>query len=257
MNDLAPTVPTPLAPTDTMSLLTGLVQSGNAKDNVEVLGKLLEYRRAEEDRQAEKDFNVAFIALQRDVAAAKIRATKTVPDKHGNPKFSFAPFDEIMHTVQPLADKHGIGITFSTRVIDGTPLRIAVTCKLRHIGGHSESNEFPARIGSGPPGCSETQVDGAASTYAKRFALCQMLNILIEGIDTDASTDARVSTVVSGEQVVELIRVYQGLQRAKVMDQQFMDQWWAFAGAAPGRFHEIQAIKHDRAMQMLRERIPS
>ena len=56
-------------------------------------------------------------------------------------------------------------------------------CTLRHVGGFSQSNEFAVRIGGGPPGATETQADGAAKTYAKRGALCDALNIVVEHDD--------------------------------------------------------------------------
>jgi hypothetical protein len=61
-------------------------------------------------------------------------------------------------------------------------------CTLQHIGGHSNSNEFAVRVGNGPPGATDTQADGAAGTYAKRFALCDALNIVIEH-DSDAKAE--------------------------------------------------------------------
>jgi hypothetical protein len=75
-------------------------------------------------------------------------------------------------------------------------------CTLQHIGGHSKANKFAVRIGSGPPGATETQSDGAASTYAKRGALCDALNIVIDH-DDDARAEGGA---ITQEQAEELAR---------------------------------------------------
>ncbi len=77
---------------------------------------------------------------------------------------------------------------------------MVVTCTLIHQSGHSRSNKFACRIGSGALGCSEAQADGGSMTYAKRFALCAALNIVIEQ-DTDG---ADPNETITPEQAEEL-----------------------------------------------------
>jgi hypothetical protein len=137
-----------------------------------------------QDRADKKRGIAAFRALQSEMPA--IKATKPVPNNDGSIRYKFAPFEEIMDQVQPLLDRHGFTVSFSTRFDEG---RMTKSCTVRHSeSGWEQVNEFTVRVGSGPPKASETQADGAASSYAKRFALCDALNIRIEkGMDDDAN----------------------------------------------------------------------
>jgi ERF superfamily len=167
-------------------LMQAVINKGITPENVAVLEKLIGLHERMELRDAEKAFNGAFVALQKDMPA--IKASEAVPDKNGNVKYHFAPYEAIMEEVKPLLQKHGFTVSFSMDFREG---RIIQSCTLSHLGGHSRTNQFMARVGNGPPGSSEAQADGAASTYAKRFALCNALNIVCD-YDTDgAGQDAR------------------------------------------------------------------
>lgn len=181
--ELAPIDPSPAQRVSL--LLEHIGKQGITKDNAGALSEIVGLFERLQVKEAEKEYAKAFAALQAEMPS--IEPTKIVPDKQGNQKFKFAPYEDIMRTVRPLLIKHGFSVTFTSDFKEG---RIFQTCTLMHIGGCSRSNTFMARIGNGPPGASETQADGAASTYAKRFALCGALNIIIE-TDTDAMRDAR------------------------------------------------------------------
>lgn len=167
-------------------MLQSFIERGITAENVSAFEQLCALRERVEAKQHEKEFFGAFVGLQRK--CARIQATKTVMNKDGvTQRFTFAPFEDIMAKVQPLLDEFNFGITFDTRFAEG---RITAICTLIHASGHARSNEFAVRIGNGPPGASESQADGSANSYAKRFALCNALNIVIEKAVTDA--DARI-----------------------------------------------------------------
>lgn len=166
-------------------MLQSFIERGITAENVSAFEQLCALRERVEAKQHEKEFFTAFVALQRK--CSRIQATKQVPDKQGNIKFTFAPFEDIMKEVQPLLNEFGFGLTFDMRFSEG---RNTAICTLIHESGHARSNEFAVRIGNGPPGASESQADGSANSYAKRFALCNALNIVIEKAVTDA--DARI-----------------------------------------------------------------
>jgi hypothetical protein len=202
-NQIATTTPQPLALTQdpVAGMLQKMIDGGVTKDNVEALTKLADLYERMQTKDAEKQFAAAFVALQSEMPS--INMTKTVPDRNGNVKFTFAPYEEIMATVRPLLQKHGFTVTFSMSYGDG---RITQNCTLQHIGGFSRTNQFQVRIGGGPPGASECQADGAASTYAKRFAFCNALNIICEK-DTDGmKPDAKVEGAPIGADKVQYLR---------------------------------------------------
>jgi|GEM_PF-2365391 len=164
-------------------MMQAVIDKGISAENVGVMEKLVGLFERMEAKKSEQLFNEAFVSLQKEMP--RIQAKQAVPNNDGTTRYVFAPYESIMEQVQPFLVKHGFTVSFSTR-FDGP--RIVKICTLRHSAGHSVSNEFAARIGAGPPKASEAQADGAAGTYAKRFALCDALNIVVEA-DSDARAE--------------------------------------------------------------------
>lgn len=178
-------------------MLQAVIEKGVTQENVAAVGEIVKLYERMQEKDAEKAFAQAFVALQADMRAVK--AVRPVPNNDGTIRYKFAPFEEIMREVGPRLKAHGFTVTFSTEFAESRLIKI---CTLQHVGGHSKSNKFAVRIGSGPPKATETQADGAASTYAKRFALCDALNIQIDH-DTDARAEG---DNVTAEQAFELER---------------------------------------------------
>jgi len=184
---IAPALPASL---DIGAMLTTAMRAGITPENATTLERMMAMYERMEERDAEKQFARAFAALQAEMPS--IKAVKEVPDKNGNLKYRFAPYEDIMEQVRPLMLKHGFTVTFSATFNEG---RVTQSCTLQHTGGHKQTNQFAARIGSGPPGCSEAQGDGAAATYAKRHALCYALNIVIERDEDGADPKTRAAVI--------------------------------------------------------------
>jgi hypothetical protein len=165
-------------------MLQGVLAGGVTADNAAAVTELTKLWKQTQEWDAEKRFAEAFVALQADMP--KVQATTAVPNNDGTIRYRFAPFEDLMAQVGPMLQKHGFTVHFSSRVDDK---RITSICTLQHVGGHKRSNEFSARIGSGPPKSTETQADGAAATYVKRFALTECLNIVVAHLDDDARNE--------------------------------------------------------------------
>lgn len=206
-----------------------MVEKGITADNVLAMEQLVKLHERLEDKRAEQEFAVAFVALQSEMP--KVQASKAVPNKDGSVRYHFAPFEEIMRAVEPYLKKHGFGITFSQSFLQGPPQRLVQTCILQHIAGHSRKNEFAVRVGQGPPGSSEAQADGASSTYAKRFALCNALNIVVAGLDDDARAEG---AEITADQAADLRRRVLALKRDEA-------KFLAFASATT--YESIRADK--------------
>jgi len=224
------------------AMLHTIIEKGISGENVGALEKIVELYERMEAKNAEKEFAAAFVALQAEMP--KVQATKPVPNNDGTTRYTYAPYEDIMAQVGPMLQKHGFTVTFSTDYIPGPPQRLVKICTLQHVSGHARSNSYATRVGSGPPKASEAQADGAASTYAKRFDLCDALNITVGGIDNDArSDDARAEGDVITE--AQAIRLEERCETLKVDVRKFL----AFAGAAS--FEEIRSAKHDMLDKML------
>jgi hypothetical protein len=223
-------------------MLQAVIERGVTAENVAAMDKLVGLYERMQDKDAEKQFAAAFVALQSEMPA--IRAIRAVPDKQGGVKYRYAPYEDIMEQVRPLVLKHGFSITFTTEYGEN---RVIQHCTLQHVGGHKRTNSFAARIGSGPPNASQAQADGAASTYAKRFALCDALNIVTES-DTDARAEG---DTISAEQADELFR---RVHETNSNEAAFLK----FCGVTPSGeritmedYRKIRSAKYDAADEML------
>lgn len=173
------------------------IQSGQiTEQHVGVLKGMMELYERNEARQSQRDFAVALTALQGETI--RVQATKAVDVKDGKPRYTFAPYEDIMKAVQPMLTRHGFSVTFDTEA--GTD-RLTSILTLTHASGHFRTNRFAVRYGK-PPGSSDAQGDMSTKNYAKRGALCDALNISI-GHDDDARS---IGDYVTPEQADELRR---------------------------------------------------
>jgi hypothetical protein len=225
--------PTPL------ELLSSLVRPGNlTPESVSVAKELISLMEHMEDRKAEREFAEAFGRLQGSLKA--FTATKAVPDKNGNVRYSYLPYDEIMRKVQPLLEANGFSVSFSTDLKEN---RIVQTCTLQHVAGHHRDYLAFVRAGAGPYGATETQADGAAMTYAKRYSLCNALNIVV---DRDTDGDARNE----GSPITEDQALYlRELVRETGSDE---GKFLAFAGAKD--YEEIGSARYDSCVAALNKK---
>ena len=184
-----------------LALIGKLIDQGAlTTEAVDVVERLVRLQEHILDKNAEQAFAAGFAALQADLAP--VQATKTVPDKQGNVRYTYAPYDEIMDKVRPLLERHGFSVSFSTDFKDA---RIVQTCTLQHRDGHHRDYQAFVRAGAGPYGATETQADGAAMTYAKRYALCNALNITVEK-DTDARNEGSPISAEQAQTLREMVK---------------------------------------------------
>jgi hypothetical protein len=206
-------------------------------ESVAVAKELVALREHMEDRQAEQDFAQAFADLQAQLSS--FRPTKAVPDRSGGVRYMYLPYEEIMAVVQPLARQFGFTISFSTEPKDN---RILQTCTLQHRSGHSRDFKAYVRVGSGPPGATESQADGAAMTYAKRYALCNALNITVEH-DTDARAEGEPITEQQAHTLMQMVHDSGSDERA----------FLKYAGAAT--YEEIGARRYQELVGALQKKM--
>lgn len=220
-------------------MLQAAIDKGITAENVAVLEKMMDLYERTQAKDAEKEFARAFNALQSEMPA--IQAVQAVPDRNGNVKYYFAPYEEIMDKVRPLLLKHGFTVSFSMTFHEG---RVTQECTLQHISAHSRRNQFSVRIGSGPPGASEAQADGAAGTYAKRHALCNALNIIVDH-DTDGFDAKNEGAPIKPDQAIYLREL---VKETKSDVAAFLK----FAGAPT--FEEIGAARYDDLVRALNKK---
>lgn len=217
-------------------LLKFLVESGNAEQQIGVLERLVALKERADDKAAEREFAAAFHALQQDIPG--IEAIAEVPDKQGNVKYVFAPYEHIMREVRPFLMKHGFSVTFDSEFKDG---RMVIRCTLMHVGGHSRTSTQFIREGR-PFGANDAQADGATVTMGKRYALCQALNIVIER-DTDARNEGQSISHEQAQTLRELVK------ETNSDEARFLK----YAGAA--KYEEIGANRYQELFRSLQDRL--
>lgn len=223
-------LPPPMASPNPGQMMQAMIDKGVTQENAAAFKELVLLSEHMEDRQAKKDFARAFVALQRDIP--RIKATKIIPNRDGTARSTFAPFEEIDSQARPICLQHGFTYSFSEGPFQAG--KVTKICTLLHeTTGIEKSNPYSVRIGNGPPGCSESQADGSAHSYAKRGALCDALNIVVVGMDNDARMEGGA---VTPEQADELER------RAKMVNAD-VPKFLKFAGNAKS-FKEIPAIMY-------------
>src|SRR5688572_23512024 len=103
---------------------------------------------------------------------------KPIPKDATNPHFShkFASLDAIVDHVRPLLAKHGLTwSTFPSRDPDGAPTLRYV---LGHFSGETLEGVMPLLLTKQDP-----QGQGSAITYARRYALSAVLNLVADEDD--------------------------------------------------------------------------
>ncbi len=218
------------------AMLSAFIDKGVTEANVAAFGQLIALQERIQDREAQKEFAAALAELQGETI--RVVATKAVDVKNGVPRYTFAPYEEIMKTVQPMLTAHGFSITFDTKIDDN---RVFSICTLTHKSGCSRTNQFAVRLGNKPPGSSDAQGDMSNKSYAKRGALCDALNIVIDHDD-----DARLQGSAISQQDADNLR-----ERVKATGS---DEAKFLAWAGAETYEEISESRFDQLDDFLRRK---
>jgi hypothetical protein len=128
----------------------------------------------------------AVLALQADAP--------TLPKDATNPHFrsKYTPLDTIVETIRPLLGKHGLVWMTLPVSSEGRP---ALFYRLAHAKtGEEISGTMPLLLGK-----EDSQGFGSAITYARRYSLCAVLNLVADDDDDgNAASPAGASSAPSG-----------------------------------------------------------
>lgn len=181
-----------------LALIDKAIAAGHG---IEQIDKLVALHERIADRFAAQEFADAFASFQETCPQVrKNRSTKGAGRGGAGYGFRYASLDEIDRTVRPVLAKHRLSYTFDSEMTEDGKVR--AVCTLRHPNGHSVSASFTAPIDKGGS-MNEVQKHGSALTYAKRYALEQVLGISTTD-DTDGNPPGPPPAVVSEQQVATL-----------------------------------------------------
>jgi hypothetical protein len=171
----APPAPPPTPP----ELLSQAIAAGASIETIERMSALVERW---EEREARKAFGIAFSAAKAKMPI--ILKTGRASFGQGKAAYSYETLPEIVRTVQPLLQEHGLVHRFRTKTLpDG---RTEVTCVISHEMGYREESSLEIahdRTGNK----NEIQALGSALTYAERMLLKAALGLAADVDDDGAS----------------------------------------------------------------------
>lgn len=159
----------------------------------EKLRVMLEMKQQWERDRAAEEFGLALTKFQAQCPI--IHKSRKASFGGGAAAYTFASYDDIHREIAPLLKECGLAISFSTEQVDG---QLKATCRVRH-GTHFEDHTLTVPVPAMK--VNDTQRFGAALSYAKRYALCAALNIVVSDEDSDGEG---LVEVISEEQVIQL-----------------------------------------------------
>ncbi len=143
---------------------------------------------------AEQQFNADLVALQAEVP--RVSKLGQIVNK-GTVQSTFARYEDIDKAVRPLMNQYGFAVSFDNPKLAGGVMEF--TAQLRHRTGHKETYHLSLPVDSSGAK-NGTQGAGSTSSYAKRYLLCDILNIVTEGQDNDGNGDPPIT----GDQLMTL-----------------------------------------------------
>lgn len=175
-----------------------VISNAAADPNVDIdkMERLIAMQERIEDRQMQKDFDVAFAAMQPELP--HISADESIIHK-GTKIADYASWAAIQKAITPILSKHGFSLTFSN---SNTSSEMIVTAILKR-GGHQATNTItlPADTSGAK---NAVQAVGSSQTYGLRYAACPLVGVTISGQDNDAAMLG--SHPISVQQYDELLR---------------------------------------------------
>jgi hypothetical protein len=166
------------------------------------MDRLLQMQERLMDRRAVQEFNRAFTEMQPKLPVIDRKGRILIQDKQGNvtQNTPYAKWEDIDRVIKPIYTAHGFSLSFKPGVAaDG---KMTITAVLRHVAGHQDEATVTLPYDSSGSK-NNVQAVGSSNTYGKRYAACDLLNIVTEGQDDDGKAAGEPEWVTT-EQLGEL-----------------------------------------------------
>lgn len=182
----------------TGDMLAGVIAA--AKDpstDVAKLSALIGLAERMQDRSAREEFNRALNAAQREMPRI---AKKGTIINHQTKKIQsrYARLEDIDRAIRPIYEAHGFSVTFpGASIVNGKHMFLA---RVLHTAGHVEEYTMPLALDTSGSK-NDTQGAGSTMSYARRYLLKSIFNIIEEGEDLDGNAPQGLSD----DQVIQLL----------------------------------------------------
>jgi hypothetical protein len=199
-----PSEPAPSVASEGGGLLVMIERLATRSDlNIDVFERLLNARRFEEDRAAERAFNLAMSIAKGELQPVLKTRDVDYPSKKeggGRTKYKYESFADVAKVVDPVFAAHGLAYRFA--VEQGGDL-VKVTCIVSHSDGYSDRVRLESKVDPGSTGMSWVQALGTVLTYLQRYSLRAAIG-LAAGVDDDGRSAGGTSPRIAPEQANEL-----------------------------------------------------
>lgn len=200
------------------------------------LEKLMDMQERMLNRHAKADFAADYVRMKPHLP--KVMRTKD----NSQTKSKYAPLENINQAVDPILEQFGFAT--STKVTAQTPDSVTVKAELWHSGGHVEETTVTMPLDNvgiqGSVNKTGPHATSSSVTYAKRVAICALLNIST-GDDKDGN-QAKDESVLSNDKAVEVDLLIAEVKADKA-------KFLSFMGVSDVR--EIKARDYQKAMNAL------
>jgi hypothetical protein len=227
------------APTEGAAFLNFLERA--ARDpgfSVDKVKELMEMRQRSIMWEAEREFKAAFARLQPQLP----RIVKEGKITFNGASQPYARYEDIDKAIRPLLSEEGFSVSFTFESGDTATV---CRCKLAHRAGHSETTSTPPLPWDKSGSKNNVQAVGSTMAYAKRYALCNALNIVTVGQDNDGHGAAYIDE----EQVMKLNDLIQDCQFSPARIQKVLD--WQKAD----KIEHIQESHYKAVKEFLEEKL--
>lgn len=157
--------------------------------NVDVLKQMMDLQERILDRNAKSEYAADFAAM-RPLLPRVFKASHNIQTKS-----NYAKLDDINTAIDPILAKYGFAT--SAKIVAQTEKDVTVKAELLHRSGHIESSTITIPLDdrgiAGTKNKTEPHAISSSVTYAKRIAICALLNIST-GDDKDGNLDAKPIT---------------------------------------------------------------
>lgn len=160
--------------------------SEGAADKVMVLQTLWNMQKEAEDRQGEREFNIAKVAVAMELPPIpKTKLIEFVDKKNEKQSRAYSDLDDIEGVLDPICRKYGITKEYSTRTdAKGWACQILT---VRHVGGHKEVYEGSYMPLDTTGAKNNSQAALSTAKYSRRGALVGAFNIYHVDDDLDGA----------------------------------------------------------------------
>lgn len=159
-----------------------LASKDGGVQQVEIMERLYAMQRIAEDRQAEREFGIAKVALAMALPTIPKRGKIEFIDKtNQKQEREYATRVDIESVLGPLCRQNGFSLEYSTETdAKGWACQVLT---VRHVGGHKEVYRSPSMPLDTSGAKNNQQGAGSTSEYGKRYAVIGAFNII--GVDRD------------------------------------------------------------------------